>query len=145
MSKMTGKHGQTMSAQQGLFDSGLAEGALDISLGFRQGLTQAIKASGMDRWHISAEISRLTGANLSKDMLDKYTSSDLAYGIRAEVMPAVCHVLGTLQPARELVVPLGADVVNPEDRDLLELARLIEKQKEIETRIMSIRARRGIK
>ncbi len=26
-----------MSAQQGLFDTGLGEGALDIALGFRQG------------------------------------------------------------------------------------------------------------
>jgi hypothetical protein len=134
-----------MSAQQGLFDSGLEEGALDISLGFRQGLSRAISACGMDRYHVAAEISRLTKSSISKDMLDKYTSSDLAYGIRAEIMPAFCHVTRTLQPVRDLVDPLGADVINPEDRDLLELARLLEEQKKIETRIMSIRAKRGIK
>lgn len=134
-----------MSAQQGLFDTGLGEGSLDISLGFRQGLSRAISACGMNRYHIAAEISRLTQSNISKDMLDKYTSSDLSYGLRAEIIPAFCHVTGTLDPVRQLVDPLGADVVNPEDRDLLELARLLEEQKKIESKIMTIRARRGIK
>lgn len=134
-----------MSAQQGLFDTGLGEGSLDISLGFRQGLSRAISACGMNRYHIAAEISRLTQSNISKDMLDKYTSSDLSYGLRAEIIPAFCHVTGTLDPVRQLVDPLGADVINPEDRDLLELARLLEEQKKIESKIMNIRARRGIK
>ncbi|WP_298434466.1 hypothetical protein [Geobacter sp.] len=134
-----------MSAQQGLFDTGLSEGALDISLGFRQGLARAITACGMNRYHIAAEISRLTQSNLSKDMLDKYTSSDLSYGIRAEIIPAFCHVTRQMDTVRQMVDPLGADVVNPEDRDLLELARLLEEQKKIDARIMAIRAKRGIK
>ncbi len=145
MSKLKGKKATGAAIQEGLFDSGLAEGALDISLGLRQCLSRAISGSGRDRYHIAAEISRLTRTNFSKDMLDKYTSSNLEYGIRAEILTAFCHVTGNLEPFRYLLEPLGSDVLNPEDRDLIELARLQEQERIIQGKIMSIRHRRGLK
>lgn len=145
MSNRTAKRDKGLSMQQGLFDTGLSEGALDISLGLRQCLSRAISACARDRYHIAAEISRLCQTNFSKDMLDKYTSSNPEYGIRAEILTAFCHVTGTLEPYRYLLEPLGSDVLNPEDKDLIELARLQEQERIIQTKIMSIRQKRGLK
>lgn len=144
MSKRKQQKGYSSSGQQGLFDTGLEEGALDISLGFRQCLSRTISASGKDRYHIAAEVSRLTKSNFSKDMLDKYTGSDASYGIRAEVLTALCYVLGSMEPFRYLLEPLDADVLNPEDKDMVKLARLQEKRKEIDLEIMELSRKRGL-
>ena len=145
MSNRTAKRDKGLSMQQGLFDNGLSEGALDISLGLRQCLSRSISSCGRDRYHIAAEISRLTRTSFSKDMLDKYTSSNPEYGIRAEVLTAFCHVTATLEPYRYLLEPLGSDVLNPEDKDLIELARLQEQERVIQSKIMTIRQKRGLK
>lgn len=145
MSKRVHGRDKTLSAQQGLFDTGLSEGALDIGLGLRQCLSRTIGESGLDRYRVAAEVSRLTGSTVSKEMLDKYTSSNPDYCIKAEILPAVCHVLGSLEPFRYLLEPLGSDVLNPEDKDLIELARLQEEERRIQSKILQIRAKRGLK
>jgi hypothetical protein len=145
MSKRNQKLDERLSAQTSLFDTEPPEGMFDVSLGFRQCLSRTIHGSGKDRYHISAEVSRLTRSSISKDMLDKYTGSDTAYGMRAEVLPAVCHSLGSLEPFRYLLDPLGSDVLNPEDRDLVRLARLEEDKRRIDMEIMSLRQKRGIR
>jgi len=138
MSNIKRKTGHSTSAQQSLFDTGLEEGAFDISLGFRQCLSRAISGCGKDRYHIAAEVSRLTRSNFSKDMLDKYTSSDASYGIRAEVLTALCHVMNTLEPFRYLLEPLGSDVLDPADRELMELTRIQEQIKKLESEKLRI-------
>lgn len=134
-----------MSAQPLLFATDLEEGAFDVALGFRQCLSRVISASDKDRYQVAGEVSRLTKANFSKDMLDKYTSSDLSYGIRAEVLTALCYVTGTFEPFRYLLEPLDSDILAPGDRDLIELARLQEERQTIDGRIMQIRVKRGLK
>lgn len=134
-----------ISGQKELFDNGLPEGALDIGLGLRQCLSRAIAESGLDRWRVVSEISRLTGATISKEMLDKYTSSNVDYCIKVETLPAFCHVVGSLEPFRYLLEPLGSDILKPEDMDLLRLARLQEEERRIQAEIMQIRAKRGLK
>jgi len=145
MSNHSHKRHPASSAQPDLFDTSLAEGAFDIALGFRQTLSRAIHNCGKDRYQIAAEVSRLTGHNLSKDMLDKYTSSDPAYGIRAEVMTALCYVVNSLEPFRYLLEPLAADVLLPEDKDLVRLARLTEQRLTIDNEINQLRIKRGLK
>lgn len=145
MSNRARKADKGMSGQPVLFDSELSEGMLDVSLGFKQCLSRAISISGKDRYQIGAEISRATQRDISREMLDKYTSSDPAYRLPAEILPAFCHVTVTLEPFRYLLDPLGSDVLNPADKDLIELARLQEEERKIQTRIMQIRVNRGIK
>lgn len=134
-----------LSAQTCLFDTEVSEGLFDISLGFRQCLSRSIRDCGKDRYHIAAEMSRLTSSSVSKEMLDKYTGSDTAYGMRAEVLPAICHSIGSLDPFRYLLEPLGSDVLNPEDRDLVQLARLQEQKQKLEIEIARLSAKRGIR
>lgn len=145
MSNHNHKKHPTISAQPDLFDTSLAEGTFDISLGFRQTLSRAIHNCGKDRFHVAAEVARLTSSNFSKDMLDKYTSSAPEYGIRAEVLTALCHVIGSMEPFRYLLEPLDADVLNPEDKDLVRLARLTEQRLTIDNEINQLRSKRGLK
>ncbi|HEY3309878.1 MAG TPA: hypothetical protein VGJ93_15610 [Desulfuromonadaceae bacterium] len=145
MAKISAAKDKALSGQHGLFDSGLLEGAFDIGLGLRQCLSRAISESGLDRYYIAAEISRLTKSTVSKDMLDKYTSSNPDYCIRCEILTAFCHVVGSLEPFRYLLEPLGSDALKPEDKDLIELARLQEDERRIQGKIMQIRAKRGLK
>jgi hypothetical protein len=142
MGNRNGKSDKGLSKQQVLFDTTQPEGSLDVLLGLKQLMSREM--SGSDRYVISAQISRLTGRDLSKEMLDKYVSSDSAYRPPADMLVAFCHVLGSLKVMSYLLEPLGSDALNPEDRDLIELARLQEQQREIEGKIMQIRAQRGL-
>lgn len=145
MSNHHRKSDPALSGQGSLFDTGMAEGALDVALGFRQCLSRAMHSCGKDRYQISAEVSRLMRRDLSKEMLDKVCGSDPAYALRAEALTALCHVIGTLDPIRYLVDPLGADVVNPEDRDLIRLARLEDQIRNLTMESNAIKAKRGMR
>lgn len=145
MSKRNAKITDGLSMQQELFSCGKEEGALDIDLGHRQCLSRAMQNSGKDRYQIAAEMSRLMATTISKEMLDKYAASDPHNGMRAVMLTAFCFVCGTFEPFQYLLEPLGSDVLNPQDRDLIELARLLEQQKVIETQIMQLRSKRGLK
>lgn len=136
----------TMSMLPGLFDAATSEGALDIHLGFRQCLSRSMHNShNRDRYDVASKMSRLMATTVSKEMLDKYCASDPANGMRAEALPAFCCVTGTLEPFQYLLQPLGSDILNPADRDLIELARLTEERLTIDNRIMQIRAKRNLK
>ena len=143
MSKNTRRIDTSMSSQLSLIDTDLPEGSLDLCLGLKQLLSLQLK--GMDRYIVAALISRATKKDLSRDMLDKILSSDPAYQPSALHVTAISAIKRNLSPFKYLLEPLGSDVLDPADRDLIELARLQEEQKKIETRMMEIRARRNLK
>ncbi len=145
MSKVSRKTDRALSAQQGLFDTALPEGTFDILLGLKQLMSREMSACGKDRYLIAAEISRYTGRDISKDMLDKYVSSEPAYRPPGDIFVPFCHVVGSLEVFRYQLEFLNADVLNPEDRDLVRLARLEEEKRRLDTEIMQLRAKRGIR
>ncbi|MDD2853856.1 MAG: hypothetical protein PHY09_18365 [Desulfuromonadaceae bacterium] len=145
MAKRTTKITAGMSMQQELFSNGMEEGALDIDLGLRQCLSRAMSGCGKDRYQIAAEMSRLMKATISKEMLDKYAASDPANGMRTSALTAFCFVTGTFEPFQYLLEPLGSDVLNPQDRDLIRLARLQEQKRLIEQEMQQIQSKRGLK
>jgi len=145
MSKRHSLQDNLLSRQPGLFPTEIAEGSLDIELGFRQNLSRLMHSCGKDRYQIAGEVSRLMRRDLTKDMLDKCVGSDTAYALRVGALPAVCQVVGSLEPFRYLVEPLGADIVNPEDRDLYRLARLEEQRRHLELEINNLRSKCGIR
>ncbi len=143
MSKRNAKTDRGLSGQPGLFDMSMPDGIFDILLGLKQLMSREM--NGHNRHVVAMQISRLTGRELSKDMLDKYVSSDAAYRPPADALVAFCHVTGSLEVFRYLLEPLGSDVLNPEDRDLIRLARVEEKIRELQAESQHIRAKRGIK
>ena len=131
------------SKQQGLFDNGPAEGSLDIVLGLKQLLSRLLRP--YDRYLVAAQIGKATLKEISKDSLDKVLSSDPAYQPSAILVLAICKITGSLEPFRFLLEPLDSDAIDPEDRDLIELARKQEKVRELQVDIERIRTRRGLK
>ncbi|MDK9716705.1 MAG: hypothetical protein OEL57_02215 [Trichlorobacter sp.] len=145
MSKRTVKNDTGLSKQASLFDTGVSEGQLDILLGVKQLMSRQISASGMDRYDIAAQISRLTRRDCTKDMLDKYTSSNLEYEPGILRFAAFCVATHSLEPINYVLEPVGSAVINPSDRDLLRLAQLAEQKRTIELEMQSIQAKRGIR
>lgn len=143
MSKRSAKIDKGISSQLALIDNGLEEGSLDIGLGLKQLLSRQLQ--GYDRWIVAAQISRATGKDLSKDVLDKILSSDPAYQPSALHVTAIAAITGKLNAFQYLLEPLGSDVLDPADRDLIELARIQEKMKILETEKQRILSRRGLK
>jgi len=145
MSKRKPTTDSGISKQGILFDTGASEGLLDILLGLKQLMSRQISASGMDRYDIAARISRMTKRDCTKDMLDKYTSSDPSYEPGILKFAAFCVATGGLEPFNYVLDPVGSAVINPSERDLLRLAQLAERKREIELEIQSIQAKRGIR
>jgi hypothetical protein len=131
------------SKQQGLFDNGPAEGSLDIVLGLKQLLSRMLR--GFDRYLVAAQVSKATLKEISKDSLDKMLSSDPGYQPTAVQIVAICKITGSLEPFKYLLEPLDSDVLDPEDRDLIELARKQEAVRALQVDIERIRTRRGLK
>ena len=143
MSKRTLKVDNSLSKQQALFDTDLAEGSLDIVLGLKQLLSRLLQ--GYDRYLVAAQISKATLKDISKDSLDKLLSSNPDYQPSAVQVVAICKIVDSLEPFRYLLEPLDSDVLNPEDRDLIELARLQEQERVIKAKMDQIRAKRGLR
>ncbi|TSK08572.1 MAG: hypothetical protein FPO08_04495 [Geobacter sp.] len=113
MSNRTVKRDKGLSTQQGLFDSGLAEGSLDIVLGLKQCLSRLLR--GHDRYLVAAQISRATLKEISKDTLDKVLSSDTAYQPSAVPPAEHCRKLATSAPVTR--VPNEKLQISFENRD----------------------------
>lgn len=143
MSKRTLKVDNSMSKQQALFDTDLAEGSLDIVLGLKQLLSRLLQ--GYDRYLVAAQISKATLKDISKDSLDKLLSSNPDYQPSAVQVVAIAKIVDSLEPFRYLLDPLDSDVLNPDDRDLIELARLQEQERIIKAKMDQIRSKRGLK
>jgi hypothetical protein len=143
MAKSASKIHNPVSSQQGLFPVDISEGSLDIVLGLKQLLSKTLR--GTDRYMIAAQISKATLKDISKDTLDKILSSDPAYQPSAVQVVAICALANSLEPFQYLLEPLGSDVLNPEDRDLIELARLQEQERVIKAKMDAIRTKRGLR
>lgn len=131
-----------LSGQLPLMDDGLSEGSLDISLGLKQMISRELH--GLDRWAIAAQISKATGVEISKETLDKRLSSDPSYQMYAVHLTALSAIIGNLKHFQYLLEPLGSDVLDPADRDLIDLARIQEKIKSLEVEKFHILSRRGL-
>lgn len=136
---------RVLSAQQQLFDTQLSEGDLDVSLAFRDAVSKALRRTTVSRYQVAARISELSGHNISKDMLDKLTSSNLDYGLRAEDLPALIIATESVEPARVLLKPLGYEIVSPEEGDYVRIARLERQRSDLDSEITRLRQKAGLK
>ena len=134
-----------LSGQGSLFSDEITEGGLDVSLTFRDALSKALGRCKDSRWHIAAKISELTRHNITKDMLDKYTSGNLDYGFRAEDLTAFCAVTGSLIPFRMLLAPLNCDVIDPTESKHIKLIRLEQENHRLLREIEQLQRELGMR
>jgi len=108
-------------------------GRVDLDLPLREALSDALKHADGDRYHVAAEMSRLTGREISRYMLDAYTAESrtdhnfpLRYAAAFEVATHSYCLTNLLAKARGCRVLVGDDAL------LAELGRI--DQQEIELR-----------
>lgn len=120
----------------------MSERSLDAK--FRAACTDAIRACKLDRYEIAAKISKLTGHETSKAMLDKYTSkSSRAHNMPACVAAALCVVTKNRRPLAILAAPSGGFVAGPEEAKQLELVRLRASKKALDAKIEQLEGKVG--
>lgn len=133
MSNCRKKSTKLISSQGNLFD--MSDGCMDIRLAFRDTLSKAIRKSQYSRWQLAAEISRLANRDISKNLIDKYTSNDFNYAFKAEDLPAVLYVVGDTEPLRALISPLAIEVLNLKDAKIFRLQKLLHKKEALDKEI----------
>ena len=111
-------------------------GSLNMRAATRQALYESIKESDLDRYEIAAKMSRLLDVEITKAMIDSWTSeSKEGHRFPMEYAAAFCMSTGS---NRVLVVncqPVGVYAVTGPDAILVELQKAQELKKEAAAKV----------
>lgn len=105
------------------------EGSLDIDTEFRHLISEILKGCPYSRYHISARMSELTGAEITKAMLDSWTaeSKDL-HRFPAIFLPAFCVAVGSSEGLDFLAQKAGVFVLPGKEALRAEIQKLVDKR-----------------
>lgn len=108
-------------------------------------LAQMFTDSGLDRYQIAAEMSRLTGREVSKYMLDAWTSESRdAYNVPFYLLPAAeaacqSHTMSTwLADKRGARLSVGRDALNAEYGKLKAMQDGIKKKMQVLEKMLKV-------
>lgn len=105
---------------------------LDLDAALREAVADAIKHCDLDRWQIAAEMSRLTGREVSKYMLDAYTGdSRQDHNFPLRYAAAFEAATGSYCLTQLLAKSRGCKVLVGEEALLAEMGRLEQMEAEI--------------
>lgn len=109
-------------------------GMLDMDVAIREALNDAIKFSDFNRYEIAAEMSRLTGRNITRYMLDAYTSdSREAHNFPLRYAVAFEQVTGSYCIMQLLAKLRGCKVLVGDEALYAELGRLEQAEMEVKS------------
>ena len=118
-----------LQQSQGLQKEEITEGSLNIHTSLCHAMTRAIKDSGQSRWQIAGRMSHLLGVEISKYMLDAWTSqSKEGHRIPAGYIPAFCASTGSHEPLRILTDAAGLYCLPGPDALRAEIQRCSEEE-----------------
>jgi len=107
-------------------------GNLDLDVPLRAALSDALKHCDKDRWQVAAEMSRLTGREISKYMLDAYTAeSRTDHNFPFRYAAAFEVVTGSYCLTQLLAQARGCQVLVEEEALLAELGRIEQMEAEL--------------
>lgn len=107
-------------------------GGLNISLRFTDALSQAMRKCKISRYQVAAQMSELTGDDISKTMLDAYTAQSKEYHrFPAIWLPAFKAATGSCEPLAILAEASNCHLLTGEEAIYAEIARLERKEEEI--------------
>jgi hypothetical protein len=107
-------------------------GNLDIDVELRHALSDALKHSDGDRYQIAAEMSRLTGRDISKHMLDAYTAeSRMDHNFPFRYAAAFEAATGSFCLTQLLAKARGCTVLVGDEALLAELGRVEQMEAEL--------------
>lgn len=116
-----------------------ADASLDIDRRLRAALAQGLKNCPTSRAHVAAEMSRTTGAEITKFMVDAWTGeSRKKWRFPAEYLPAFIAATGHYALLTLLAEATGCEIVAGEDVRHAEIGRLIALRLELEDRLKNL-------
>ena len=108
------------------------EGSLDVQAQIKGLISQGLKRSPLSRYQIAAQISELTGQEVTKWQLDSWTAeSKEGHRPPMEILPAFCRATGAYDLLRFLCEKAGCYMIEGEDILLTELGRLQKMRNEL--------------
>ena len=123
-------------------EPGTTGSALDVHAGLRELLADALaaaKARGCDRHAIAAEISRLSGRDMTKNMLDRYCATADEWRFPLEALPAFVQASGDLRLLEFVAEACGCRVMRGEEALLAEIGALMMEERAAKSRMERIR------
>ena len=116
-------------------------GSMNISVQLRNELSEGLKKSAMSRHQVAAQMSELTGADITKTQLDSWTAeSKECYRFPAEYLPAYCQVTGYKQPLRMMAQLIQCYLLESKDALLAELGKIDQVKKDLVSHEKRVRA-----
>lgn len=115
-------------------------GRLNVGFELRQALGATLQgvrlASRRDRFAIAADVSRLSGSDVTKNMLDRYAApSTEQWRFPAELVPALVVATGDRRVLALLARAAGLTVITDAERRLVEIGRAYLEKTRAEARL----------
>ena len=115
-------------------------GNVDLDVPLREALTDAIRHADGDRHDIAAEMSRLTGRDISRYMLDAYTADSRPdHNFPFRYAAAFEQATGSFALTNLLAKARGCRVLIGEDALLAELGRIEREEQGLKTQKAALR------
>lgn len=121
-------------------------GSLNFDAQLRHALSDALKQCKKDRYHVAADMSRLLGREVSKNMLDAYTAESRdAYNFPLNYVAAFEVATETFTLTQLLAAQRGCKLLVGEDALLAELGKIERTEHELRERKSALKAYLGRK
>jgi hypothetical protein len=103
-------------------------GSFNIDTTFREAISEALKRCPRSRWEVAGRMSELTGTDISKSMLDSWTSEAKEnHRFPAIFLPAFCEAVGCSEPLKILGRLVGVFVLPGPEALRAEIMKLEEE------------------
>jgi hypothetical protein len=103
-------------------------GSFDIDSQFRAAISEALKHCPLSRWQVAARMSELTGGEISKAMLDSWTSeAKEGHRFPAIFLPAFCEAVGSSEPLKMMGRLVGVFILPGPEALRAEIQRIEEE------------------
>lgn len=103
-------------------------GSFNIDTAFREAISEALKRCPRSRWEVAGRMSELTGTDISKSMLDSWTSeAKESHRFPAIFLPAFCEASGCSEPLKILGRLVGVFVLPGPEALRAEIMKLEEE------------------
>lgn len=114
-------------------EQGPVPGSLNLQQSVKETLTAVLKSIPSKRWEIAGRMSDYIGVEITESMLNAWTAeSKELHRFPLEYLPAFCWATGNYSLADIIARASGCHLIKSEEVVLLEMARLDERERDIQ-------------
>lgn len=106
-------------------------GRLCVSSRFMAAVRDSIRQAPKSRETIADEMAHLTGQQVTVHMINGWTAESHPHRLPCEMLPALCHSVGSVEPLRVLAETAGVYTLPGVDALRVEVQKLREEEQKI--------------